>query len=589
MTDIEKLKKLHSEGKIEKALKLSSQLLKKHPNTYSYLHAHASLHNNAGHINVALRSYLKLHTLNPADISIVLAISTCFSKISEYESSLKYFQIANKLRPNDHEIIMNIGVLYRLNGQVAESKTYLEMGVKLAPKKAEAYHNLAITNELEEDFDTALSNYKKAVELDNKHYRALGNMGVVYSKLGKLNQAEHAFLASLAINQKYDLALKNLGINYVYQKRLDEAKALLFKAIEYYPNSGMFYNNITQLKNLNEEELNQIKIAIENVIASKAETLSIEQIYFSLGKICQSLKEYKAAEESYLKANKIVSKMKPYDRSFVSSYFDYSKYLISHMNTSFESHVSGENFVFIVGMPRSGTTLLESLLSTHNKLIPGDELPYLNHICFDELFKNKRPIGQPNNDNLEVISNYYSSKTSTLFSKPNILIDKLPHNFRWIPIISAVFPKATIVHISRDPIDNCWSLFRENFNNSHEYSYQLKTLGEYYAKYQELMLLFKKKGNYNIIDVTYEALVDQPINTIKNIFNKMNINPEDFVEQLRDNNYYSKTASSVQVQQPVSKASVQGWRKHSDFLRPLVLNLQKHQESLGLPIYDDTL
>jgi len=589
MTDIEKLKKLHSEGKIEKALKLSSKLLKKHPNTYSYLHAHASLHNNAGHINVALRSYLKLYTLNPSDISIVLAISTCFSKINEYESSLKYFQIANKLRPNDHEIIMNIGVLYRLNGQVTESKTYLEMGVKLAPKKAEAYHNLAITNELEEDFDTALSNYKKAVELDNRHYRALGNMGVVYSKLGKLGQAEHAFLASLAINQKYDLALKNLGINYVYQKRLDEAKAILFKAIEYYPNSALFYNNITQLKNLNKEELNQIKIAIENIIASKAETLSIEQIYFSLGKICQSLKEYKAAEESYLKANKIVSKMKPYDRSFVSNYFDYSKFLASHLDTSFESHVSGESFVFIIGMPRSGTTLLESLLSTHTKLIPGDELPYLNHICFTELFKNKRHTGLPTTKNLEVISDYYITKTSSLFSKPSILIDKLPHNFRWVPIINTVFPKANIVHISRDPIDNCWSLFRENFNNSHEYSYQLKTLGEYYARYQELMLLFKKRGNYNIIDVTYEALVDQPINTIKNIFNKMNINPEDFVEQLRDNNYYSKTASSVQVQQPVSKASVQGWRKHSDFLQPLVLNLQKHQERLGLPIYDASL
>lgn len=365
---------------------------------------------------------------------------------------------------------------------------------------------------------------------------------------------------------------------------------MLFKAIEYYPNSAIFYNNITQLKNLNVEELNQIKIAIENVIASNAETLSIEQMYFSLGKICQSLKDFKAAEASYLKANKIVSKMKPYDRSFVSSYFDYSKFLASHLDTSFKGHVSGESFVFIVGMPRSGTTLLESLLSTHSKLIPGDELPYLNRICFDELFKNKRPIGQPNNDNLEVISNYYSSKTSTLFSKPNILIDKLPHNFRWVPIISTVFPKATIVHISRDPIDNCWSLFRENFdNNNHEYSYQLKILGEYYARYQELMLFFNNRGNYNIINVTYEALVDQPINTIKNIFNKININPEDFVEQSRGNNYYSKTASSVQVQQPVSKASVQGWKKHSDFLRPLVLNLQKHQERLGLPIYDDTL
>lgn len=589
MNDIEKLKKLHSEGKIEKALKLSSQLLKKYPNNYSYLHAHASLHNNAGRIKTALHSYLKLHKLNPTDISIVLIISTCFSKIGEYVTSLKYFHIANNLRPNDHEIIMNIGVLYRLNHQVTESKTYLEMCVKLAPKKAEAFHNLAITNELEDDFDSALSNYKQAVELDSQHYRAFCNMGVVYSKLRNLELAENAFLTSLSINPKYDLALKNLGINYVFQKRLDEAKELLFKAISHHPNSAMFFNNLSQLTNLTKKELTDIKFAIEKSISSKMKRFDIDEMYFALGKICHSLKEYKCAEASYLKANILVSKKKPFDRSFVSNYFDYSKFLASNLDMSFEGHLSGESFVFIVGMPRSGTTLLESLLSTHNKLIPGDELPHLNHICFAELFKNKRHIGQPNIKNLEVIADYYNSKTSILFSKPNILIDKLPHNFRWIPIISKVFPKAKIVHISRDPIDNCWSLFRENFNNnSHEYSYQLKTLGEYYARYQELMLLFNN-CSFNIINVNYETLVDQPIYTIKNIFSKMNINPEDFVEQSRGNNYYSKTASSVQVQQPVTKASVQGWRKHSDFLQPLVLSLQKHQERLGIPIFDDTL
>lgn len=588
MSDIHKLKALHSEGKIDKAIKLSNQLLKRNPNDYQLLYAHASLHNKAGLVKVALRSYLKIHDLNSTDITIVLAIGTCYSKIGEYEASLKFFHNADKLRPNDHEIIMNIGVLYRLINNASESKLYLEKSVQLAPKKAEAFHNLAITNELDEDFETALKNYRKAVELDNKHYRALGNMGVVYSKLKELDLAEEAFITSLSINPKYDLALKNLGINYVYQKRLDEAKALLFKAIDHHPNSPMFYNNISQLSNLTKDELKQVRVAIETALSSKAKIVSIEQMYFALGKICQSLKDYRAAEASYLKANMLVCKMKPYDRSFVSNYFDYSKYLISHLDTPFEGHVSGENFVFIVGMPRSGTTLLESLLSMHKKLIPGDELPYFNTICFGELFKNKRYIGQPTTDNLSVISDYYVTKTSTLFSKPNILIDKLPHNFRWIPIISAVFPKATIVHISRDPIDNCWSLFRENFNNnSHEYSYQLKTLAEYYGKYQQLMSLYKEGGDYNMIDVTYEDLVDQPITTIKSIFHKMNINPDDFDEASRENNYYSKTASSVQVQQPVSKTSVQGWKKHSDFLKPLVLNLQKHQKNLGLPIYDD--
>ena len=588
MSSIQKIKQLHSAGNIDKAIKLSSQLLKKNPNNYQLLHTHATLHNQAGIVKTALKSYLKLYTLNKADINIILTIGTCFSKTGEYQSSLNYFLKALNIRPDDPEIIMNIGVLYRLLNQTQESTTYLEKAVQLAPKNAESFHNLAITNELEEDYDTALSNYRHALNIDNQHYRALGNMGVVYSKIKDLDKAEEAFLASLSINPKYDLSLKNLGINYVHQKKLDEAKALLFKAISYHPNNGIFYNNIAQLSNLNLEELNNIKKNILDVLKTPDHKIFIEQIYFALAKICLSLKEYKVSENSYLKANTIVNKIKPFNRSFVNKYFEYSKHLISHLSSSYNSEHTGENFLFIIGMPRSGTTLLESLLSMHNQLTPGDELPFMNYICFKELLINDNYILPIPEKNLSNIAEYYVSKTLNLVPKKGKLIDKLPHNFRWVPVIKAIFPKANIIHISRDPIDNCWSLFKENFNyHSHEYSYRLDLLGEYYAKYQQLMSLYNANDNYNIIDVKYEDIVDNPVGITKSIFNRIGINPEDFNEGDRDSTYYSKTASSVQVQQPIYKKSVQGWRKHSEFLKPIIFNLQKHQNKLGLPIYDD--
>ena len=588
MSSIQKIKQLHSAGNIDKAIKLSSQLLKKNPNNYQLLHTHATLHNQAGIFKTALKSYLKLHRLNQSEISIILSIGTCFSKTGEYQSSLNYFLKALKIKPYDPGIMMNIGVLYRLLDQIQDSKTYLEKAVHLAPKSAEIFHNLAITNEIEEDYDTALINYKHAVNIDRQHYRALGNMGVVYSKMNYLHKAEEAFLASLSINPKYDLSLKNLGINYVHQKRLDEAKALLFKAISYHPNNGTFYNNIAQLSNLNIEELCKIKKNILDVLKTTDKKILIEQIYFALAKICLSLREFNLSEESYLKANTIVNKIKPYNRNFVNKYFEYSKHLISHLSSSYNSEHTGENFLFIIGMPRSGTTLLESLLSMHNQLIPGDELPFMNYICFKELLVDDNYILPIRKNNTSNIAEFYVNKTLNLAPKKGKLIDKLPHNFRWVPIIKSVFPKANIIHISRDPIDNCWSLFKENFNyHSHEYSYRLDLLGEYYAKYQELMSFYNTNGNYNIIDVKYEDIVNNPMDTTVDIFNRIGVNPKDFKEDDRNSKYFSKTASSVQVQQPIYKKSVQGWRKHSEFLKPLILNLQKHQEKLGLPIYDE--
>ena len=588
MSYIEKIKQLHSEGKIDKALKLSSQLLKKNDNNYQLLHLHATLHNQAGIIKSALKSYLKLHRLNQSDIDIILIIGTCFSKIREYQSSLNYFLKALDIRPSDPGIMMNIGVLYRLLNQIQNSKTYLEKAVQLAPRNAETFHNLAITNELEEDYDTALINYKNAVNIDHQHYRALGNMGVVYSKMNDLVKAEDAFIASLSINPKYDISLKNLSINYVHQKKLDEAKALLFKAISYHPNNGIFYNNLSQLSNLSAEDLNKIKIIILDVLKSPDNKILIEELYFALGKVCLTLKDYKESEDSFLMANTIINNHYPYDRSYVNKYFEYSKNLTSHLSSSYNSVYTGKNFLFIIGMPRSGTTLLESLLSMHNQITPGDELPYMSHICSKELICDNKFIFPISTNHLSNIAEYYVNKTSNLCPNESKLIDKLPHNFRWVPIIKSVFPQANIVHISRDPIDNCWSLYKENFSNhNHRFSYRLDLLGEYYAKYQDLMSYYCSYGNFDIIDVKYEELVDNPIGITKDIFNKIGLNPTNFNESNREKTYYSKTASLVQVQQPISKKSVQGWRKHSKFLKPLIFNLQKHQKKLGLPIYDD--
>ena len=166
-------------------------------------------------------------------------------------------------------------------------------------------------------------------------------------------------------------------------------------------------------------------------------------------------------------------------------------------------------------MPRSGTTLLESILASHDDITAGDELTYFTAACDSRLDLSAQDVSA---DIAAAIRAEYEEKTAALFAGKSWLIDKLPHNFKWAEVISKVFPDARILHCHRDPMDNCWSIFRTNFEYTHNYSFSMKSIGQFYAHYQKLMSIYESRIGDAMLAVNYDALVQDPAAETARIF-----------------------------------------------------------------------
>jgi Flp pilus assembly protein TadD len=512
-------------------------------------------------------------------------VAICYVQLKRFNQAIAAYQTLTKLFPKDFRPFMNLGVLLRQMGKLDLSKDILKQASKLDPKNSEILHNLAITIEHQGNLDLALSAYSHVIALKPSHYRAICNQGVIYSKLGKLNEAEEKFLAVLAIEPSDNLSLNNLGLIYIFKKQQDKAKNFFIRAIHASPTDGKGYINCASLNNLGTLDIDILINKLEPLILKKVPFQHQDKALFALAQLYEKKKNQEKIEYYYSMSNNYVSRLRPYNHSQTQLNFKKLLHLSNELNIPEQFEARDKNYIFIVGMPRSGTTLLESILASNSNIIAGDELPFMNEICKEIIFENKEPPTKLNQEMLDIISAYYSKNTRPLFKNSSWLIDKLPHNFQWACMIAKIFPNAKILHCHRDPMDNCWSLYRANFEQGHPYSFSMKSIGRYYAQYQYLLSHFQKKLGNRIFSVNYDTLVTDPADYTKPIFDHIGIKDYQFDDTKRGDNYYSQTTSSVDVQKPISTSSLGGWKSHKAFLEPLLNSLKLEQKILGIPIY----
>ena len=214
-------------------------------------------------------------------------------------------------------------------------------------------------------------------------------------------------------------------------------------------------------------------------------------------------------------------------------------------------------------MPRSGTTLLEQVLSSHSKIHGGGELNYLPKII------DKFNINKPNNfeKNIKSLRFDYHSKVSLLSNK-EFIIDKLPMNFRWIGFIVKAFPEAKIIHVQRNPMAICWSNYKINFPDpGMDFSLSQKDTAEYYVLYNDLMKFWSAKANDKIIQVKYEKFVNDFENETLNLVEKLGLKWEDNLKNYSKNNRPVQTASLLQVRGKIEKNTSDEWKKYKDHLK----------------------
>ena len=245
----------------------------------------------------------------------------------------------------------------------------------------------------------------------------------------------------------------------------------------------------------------------------------------------------------------------------------FDKIKIEDKSTNNESEI-----IFILGMPRSGTSLVEQIITTHSKVFGGGELPILSDIIKNNFIENKDSIISNINEIIEdplkvneLKSNYLKFISNFKFNE-NFITDKAPLNFRWIGFIKILFPNAKIIHCTRDPKNNCLSMFKNLFEGGLNFTYDQKDLVDYYKSYLNLMNFWKLKFPDSIFEVKYENLISDSEKTIKEIIKFNNLEWEENCLNYHKNKTPIKTMSTAQARKPIYKSSLNPFEKYKEYL-----------------------
>jgi hypothetical protein len=231
-------------------------------------------------------------------------------------------------------------------------------------------------------------------------------------------------------------------------------------------------------------------------------------------------------------------------------------------------------------MPRSGTSLVEQILSSHSNIYGAGELPYLENILQKEFFDNNRlNINKLKNLNnihiLKSIGDRYLSLLSKYNYKENLITDKAPLNFRWIGLIKLILPNSKIIHLSRSPKDNCLSLYKNIFDENLDWTYDENDLSNFFQEYRSLMKFWRKKIPDFIYDIQYEDLISNSEFEIKKLLNFCDLKWEKSCIDFHKNKRAIKTVSSSQARKTFYSSSVASYKNYEKFLFKLYSSLEK--------------
>lgn len=230
--------------------------------------------------------------------------------------------------------------------------------------------------------------------------------------------------------------------------------------------------------------------------------------------------------------------------------------------------------IFIVGMPRSGTTLAHQVISNHSLVHGLGEFPFLRNILRNFSTKISDSISHSDLQNfISTVAHRYASNAKFINRNKEIFVDKDPFNFMYLKHIVKLFPNARIISCERDPMDICWSIYRNSFSADFGFFYKLEDIGNYYKSYRNIMDYWKKTLSSNIFSLNYEYFVDNQIEITKKLLDFCNLNFEDQCLNPEKNTNMVKTVSKNQVRKKVTDTNIRKWEKYKDHLKPLIDSL----------------
>jgi len=467
-------------------------------------------------------------------------------------------QHKSKKKPSKKEQIINQAINFHVQGNISEAEKYYQYCINQKFNDNRVFCNYGVILQGIGKLQEAELSTRKAIELKPYCAQSHFNLGNILKDLGKLQEAELSFQKAIEINSDFAEAHSNLGNILKDLGKLQEAELSLRKAIELNPDFAMAYYSLSLINYSDNTKILLHQIFSKDTLNKK---LKKDQIYFYFAKanILHKEKKYKESSKFLALANQLKLSIQP---STAESLINQSKVLFlesDEQKIHQKENINSPQSIFIVGMPRSGSTLLESILSMSDDVYDLGEINILEE-SFIECKQSKKDI---------YLGELYKEKLNNM-TNLNISTNKWLYNYQYAGIIAKQIPNAKIIHCFRHPLDNILSIYRTHFSEGNQYSTSLVDCAKVYLDHEEIMTEYKNRFRSKIYDLNYDKLVGHPKKEIKSVISWLGWNWDDKYLSPHLNPRAVSTASNIQVRSPINSNSIGGWKNYKEMLKPAI-------------------
>jgi tetratricopeptide (TPR) repeat protein len=518
----------------------------------------------------------KQSRLDEALIAKQQVLDNALQESCRFKEAEKKFRRAIELNAEYAEAYSNLGNTLRSLDRFEEAISACAQAIALKPDYAPAHCNMANALKELERFDEAAASYKRAVAIDAKYAIAFNNLGVALQELGRLTEAEAAYAQAVSLEPTLAAAYNNLATAQIEMGKPDSAKMSYARAMKLAPNSAEVLRNYTNAGmrlDLGSEPVKQMQEVYRDPNITADDRC---QICFALAKVFQDLEDFESAFKYFAEGNALRKDQLGYDIKADIELFSDLKANYSKMAVQLPlRNAEGDTPIpiFIVGMPRSGTTLVEQIISSHPQVTGAGELPFVSKFG-GRLASGLMDLDQ---ESLWLFREQYLSALGGVAEGNVLVTDKMPQNFRFLGLISLALPEAKIIHVRRDPAAVCWANYTQYFSRrSLGYLYSMEDILSYYQLYQDLMDFWEQSLSMQILEADYERLTVNQEQETRRLIERLDLIWDKACLSPENNNRRVATASGLQVRKKIYQGSSELWKRYRPYLNGVL-------DSFGIP------
>lgn len=500
---------------------------------------------NYGNYKLVIQEVTILLKKLPNNSFLLNLLGSCYQKLGHYETAMKNFLQVLSTEPKNLAAMNNLANIHKDLLEFKKAEDIYKKIIEINPNYVNAITNYANLKFQLDQYEDAIKLYKIALNIDYKSENIHYNMGLTYQSYGAFEQAEKHFKEMLKINPSSTIADRLISRFTKYKKDNSHFKEMIERS---------------RIKDLNDNS----KI----------------NLYFALGKAYEDTKDYEKSFSFIKKANNLTNSKFYYNKNEDDKFTsDLQKFFDKESIKNFINVKNDNKIIFILGLPRSGTSLAEQIISSHSEVYGAGELNYLENLIQKKFFTNNqlnlellnedfnKLINQSGKEYLKLVKNFETNK--------KIITDKAPQNFKWIGFINLFFINSKIIHCYRDPKDNFLSLYKNFFPEGLEWTYNEENLINYYKNYRIIMNFWKKTFPDKIYDLNYEKLINNSEAEIKNLIKFCDLKWEDSCLEFYNTKRSIKTLSVSEARKPIYKSSLSSSENFKKYLQNSFDKLEK--------------